>query len=62
MKKSEIYRMLQCIVIDNRGIRTAQKAEILRELMEREDLASFCEEQELEVLMRDTESEDDETV
>jgi hypothetical protein len=30
--------------------------------MEQEDLASFCEEQELEVLLRDTESEDDETV
>lgn len=46
MKKSEIYRMLQYMVLRDHEILSPDKLEILRELMAQEDLAKFTEEQE----------------
>ena len=46
MKKSEIYNLAQCTVL-NSGLRNETKLEVLRELMSQEDLAIFCEEQEV---------------
>lgn len=48
MKKSEIYRLLQAVVLDVpcEKINTSEKCEILRELFQQEDLAKFAEEHE----------------
>lgn len=46
MKKSEIYRQAQSAVMQTGDLTIACKLEILRELMNMEDLAIFTEEQE----------------
>ncbi len=43
MKKSEMYKMAQCAVVDVPNLTTLTKLEILRELMAKEDLALFTE-------------------
>lgn len=48
MKKSEIYRQAQYAVINSPSIHTEAKTEILRELMDKEDVALFVEKQEEE--------------
>ena len=48
MKKSEIYRMTQGAVVTSNYLCVEQKLEILRELMNQEDLELFCEKQEEE--------------
>lgn len=47
MKKSEIYKMAQIAVL-NSGLPGNNKLEILRELMDKEDVALFVEEREAE--------------
>lgn len=47
MKKSEIYRLAQLAVVASFSpLKDEQKIEVLRELMDREHLEKFCEEQE----------------
>lgn len=46
MKKSEIYRLAQYAVINSPSMQAETKAEILRELMDKEDVALFVERQE----------------
>ena len=46
MKKSEIYHMAQCAVINATFLGVDAKLEVLRELMCKEDVALFCEKQE----------------
>ena len=46
MKKSEMYKYAQCAVVDVPNLTTLSKLEILRELMAKEDVALFVEEQE----------------
>ena len=46
MKKSEIYRMTQLVVLATGFLNDSDKLEIIRELMEKEDTALFCEKQE----------------
>jgi hypothetical protein len=46
MKKSEIYRLAQQAVIFSPHIQISEKPEILRELIDKEDVALFVEEQE----------------
>ena len=46
MKKSEIYKILQQIVVIDPELCEDQKLGILRELFVQEDLAKFQEEQE----------------
>lgn len=47
MKKSEIYRKLQIAVIDYYDIfEQSEKLEVIRELMNREDIEAFSENQE----------------
>ena len=46
MKKSGMYKMAQCAVVDAPNLTTLTKLEILRELMCKEDVARFCENQE----------------
>lgn len=47
MKKSEMYKEAQRIVLLNSGLLTSdERLEILRELMTQEDIAEFAEEQE----------------
>ena len=43
MKKSEMYRLAQGAVLTNEYLSIEDKLEILRELMEKEDLELFCE-------------------
>lgn len=45
MKKREIYKLAQVAVIESE-LPGYTKLEILRELMQQEDLARYCEEQE----------------
>lgn len=45
MKKSNIYALAQIAVIESKTIPTIDKLEILHELMEREDLEAFIEEE-----------------
>lgn len=52
MKKSEIYIKAQIAVVAYQGMSVTDKLQILRELMDAEDLASFCEEQEAEELLK----------
>ena len=47
MKKSEIYSLAQIAVITTSCISVEKKQEILRVLIADEDLAKFCEEEEL---------------
>lgn len=47
MKKSEMYKTVQKIMLFHGGTLTAdERLQILRELMMQEDLAKFAEEQE----------------
>lgn len=46
MKKSEMYRLAQCCIVNSLSLSAEKKLEILRVLMEDEDLALYCEEQE----------------
>lgn len=46
MKKSEMYRLAQCGIVNSIMLSAEKKLEILRVLMEDEDLALYCEEQE----------------
>lgn len=56
MKKSEIYRKLQIIVINEKTMfRDDDKLEILRELMNREDIEEFSEKQESQAVRGDDE-------
>lgn len=48
MKKSDIYRQAQIAVLDTCHVTAATKLEILRELMDKEDVAKFVEKQEEE--------------
>ena len=48
MKKSEIYYLAQLAVLSDSAIANYQKLQILRELMEEEKLALFCEERKKE--------------
>ena len=45
MKKSTIYGLAQIAVIDSKILTSLDKIQILRVLMEEEDLAAFVEEQ-----------------
>ncbi len=46
MKKSEIYRLAQDAVVNVPYLKTHEKLEILRELMNKEDVALFTESQD----------------
>lgn len=46
MKKSEIYRVCQLVVVRETDLSAEETIEILRELFVQEDLAKFSEEQE----------------
>ena len=46
MKKSELYHLAQIAVVVSPAITPETKIEILRELLDREELEIFCEEQE----------------
>lgn len=46
MKKSEIYHLAQIAVINSPAIAPETKIEVLRELIDKEELEIFCEEQE----------------
>ena len=48
MKKSEIYHLAQYAVLSDSAIANYQKLQILRELMDKEDVALYCEKQEKE--------------
>lgn len=47
MKKSEIYHLAQVAVVNSATIAPENKLEILRELIDAEELARFCESQEV---------------
>lgn len=55
MKKSEIYNLAQLAVMTNPAIHSAQKLEVLRVLMDDEDLEKFREEREEKEKAEDTE-------
>lgn len=46
MKKSDIYKMAQIAVLGSNNISPGMKLDIIRELMEKEDVALFTEERE----------------
>ena len=46
MKKSEIYKAVQCAVINHAPFTAHEKLEILRELMAAEDIAIWSEKHE----------------
>ena len=46
MKRSEIYKVAQMAVINATFLGVDAKLEVLRELMDKEDVAMFCEKQE----------------
>lgn len=48
MKKSEVYKMAEVAVVNSLSISAQDKIEILRELIEQEDLALYREEREVE--------------
>jgi hypothetical protein len=50
MKKSEIYHLAQIAVINSPSISPERKIEVMRVLLEDEQLALFCEEQEEKVV------------
>lgn len=43
MKKSAIYKLAQCAVMESTFIASDVKLEVLRELMDKEDFEKFCE-------------------
>lgn len=45
MKKSEIYRMAQVAILDDKSICIEERLEILKELMDAENLAKYSEKQ-----------------
>lgn len=47
MKTSEIYWLAQCAVLDSQ-LAVKTKLEIVRELIEKEDVALYCEKKEEE--------------
>lgn len=46
MKKSELYHLAQIAVVLSPAITPETKIEVLRELIDKEELEIFCEEQE----------------
>lgn len=46
MKKSELYHLAQIAVITSPCIAPETKLEVLKELMDKEDLEIFCEDRE----------------
>lgn len=48
MKKSLIYKCAQVAVMNHAGLTDVNKLEILRELMDKEDVAIYCEKKEEE--------------
>ena len=46
MKKSEIYKVAQQAVVHATFLGIDKKLEVLRELMDKEDMALFCEKRE----------------
>lgn len=48
MKKSEAYHLAQIAVVATPAISVESKIEVLRVLLENEDLALFCEKREAE--------------
>lgn len=46
MKKSEAYHLAQIAVITTQLINPENKIEVLRELIDKEELALFCEKKE----------------
>ena len=57
MKKSEAYNLAQIAVIKSQCISPENKIEILRVLMDAEDLEIYCEEQELERMAAEIDKE-----
>lgn len=49
MKKSEIYRLAQCCIVSSISLSAEQKLEILRVLMEQEDVALYVEKTDTEM-------------
>ena len=47
MKRSEIYKVAQQAVVNATFLGIDKKLEVLRELMNKEDVALFCEKQEV---------------
>lgn len=47
MRKSVIYYLAQCAVLNTENMGDGEKLTVLRELMGAEDLARFTEEQEM---------------
>lgn len=54
MKKSDLYRLAQQAVLDTALIPTSVKLEIVRELMDKEDLEKFIEGREEEEKANET--------
>lgn len=54
MKKSEIYKVAQQAVVHATFLGIDKKLEILRELMDKEDVALFCEKKEAEEKANET--------
>lgn len=48
MKKSEMYRLAQESVLADNRLSSHQKLDIIRELMDAEDLERFCEKRKAE--------------
>lgn len=46
MKKSEMYKYAQMAVMRDQGMSSLDKLEILRELMDREDIEKYMEDME----------------
>ena len=42
MKNSEMYRLAQLAVLESKTVSDFDKIEILRELMDKEDVAIYC--------------------
>lgn len=61
MNKSVAYKAAQYSVLANAGLCDSDKLEVLRVLMEAEDLALFCEKQE-EKKQKEKETENAETL
>jgi hypothetical protein len=57
MKKSESYHMAQVAVVLSPSIAPEKKLEILRVLMDAEDLELYCEEKEMERMTAEIEKE-----
>ena len=54
MKKSEIFRIAQIAVMQHQGLCSTDKLEVLRELMAREDMEKFIEENAKKVVVSET--------